>query len=322
MQSPRRLVFIEGLPGSGKSTAAQRLAFEGGRQGRVMHWYYEQDAAHPLAGYFEPRQGGDALPFMAQARARWHSFARNATAGTHLVESHLFQGPIGSLLLQDVPPPVISAFVGELMQAVTPLAPRLIRLVEADARSALGRIIAFRWGALEDNPYIRRFDASPYARAHGLHGFSGYVAFCVACADLAQALVATTPWPVLEVPAATDVAAQRQRLAAMCDFLGLSDPTAERYDLQAYAGIYALPDGGHFTITCDSQGLLVLGHPRLWRAGNRLLQRAPARFLVVSWPFDAVFESDGEHGVAAMTFADDQGTPFGERFQRMHSLKP
>jgi hypothetical protein len=321
MQSPPRLVFIEGLPGSGKSTAAQRLAFEGGRQGWATRWYYEQDAAHPLAGYFEPRQGGDPLQFMAQARARWHTFASNATAGTHLVESHLFQGPIGSLLLQAVPPHVISAFVSDLMQAVTPLAPRLIRLVEADASSALGRIIAFRWDSLEDNPYIRRFDASPYAHAHGLHGFSGYVAFCVACADLAQALAAAMPWPVLEVPAATDVAAQRQRLATMCDYLGMSVPLHVDEDLTAFAGEYALPDGRRFTISCDAEGLLVRGHPRLWRAGNRLLQRAPARFLVVSWPFDVVFENDGEHGVAAMTFADDQGTPCGERFQRLHSMK-
>ena len=48
---------------------------------------------------------------------------------------------------------------------------------DADPESALRRITAFRWGAVEDSPYVRRCDASPFATARGIRGLSGFITF-------------------------------------------------------------------------------------------------------------------------------------------------
>lgn len=316
---PPRLIVIEGLPGTGKSTVAQRIAIDGARLGLAAQWYYEEQRGHPLHGYFDPATDGTPDRFMDAAVARWRSFARDAGPGMQVVESHLMQGPIGTLLLHGVDPETIPPFVERLMRAADPLHPRLVFLRDADPDSALRRITTFRWGTVEDSPYVRRCDASPFAMARGIRGMSGLITFQRAWSLLADACLARCGWPVLTVTGDLgDAAAHADRYRTICEFLGLGPlPPAAACDSRPYAGIYvpgtgapagnAATAGARFTIAGDGDGLLVRGCPRLWRSGNRLLPRSLDRFHVVSWPLEAVFAMGPDGRAATMRLVSPDG---------------
>jgi hypothetical protein len=102
-----RLVLVEGLPGTGKSTTAQFLALHAARHGRRARWYYEEEAGHPVTGSYHPS---------ADPLARWAAFVRAAGQADELVvlESAWLQWPILALLRHDLAPEAILAVVGEI----------------------------------------------------------------------------------------------------------------------------------------------------------------------------------------------------------------
>jgi thymidylate kinase len=48
------LIFVEGVPGSGKSTTAQFIARRLARSGRPARWFYEEQAPNPFVPEIDP----------------------------------------------------------------------------------------------------------------------------------------------------------------------------------------------------------------------------------------------------------------------------
>ena len=46
-----RLIMVEGVPGTGKSTTAQMVAAAQGAAGRPVRWHYEEEVGHPVFVY-------------------------------------------------------------------------------------------------------------------------------------------------------------------------------------------------------------------------------------------------------------------------------
>jgi hypothetical protein len=316
-------IFVEGLPGSGKSTLAQRLAIDLERSGRPARWLYEEARPHPLDGYFDPAHHSSPDAFMAAARERWRAFGALAARDLTIIESHLFQGPIGSLLLHDVEGATILAFVAGLMSAVEPRAPRLIRFRELDQESAVRRINDFRWGSVSASPYVRRLDGSRFAASRGIRGGAGLLAFYQEFSALADRLTERCAWPALiiddDARVGVDYAVRLQRIRR---FLDLDAPTTPpRIDPSRYVGVYAVDDIGSstFTIAGEADGLVIRGCPVLWQAGNRLLPAGGDRFHVVSWPMEAIFTiaPDGRAGAMRLVARDPGWTRPDRVFARV-----
>jgi energy-coupling factor transporter ATP-binding protein EcfA2 len=133
-----QVLFIDGLPGSGKSTAAKAV---GGALPR-SRVFAETDLNHPLlvaapdqigaafAGIHEVHSAGS---FAAAALERLESFL--ASAGNdvlYVFESHPIQSTVRVLFQLDAPQATILQFWSDLQDRLASVQPRLIYFHESD----------------------------------------------------------------------------------------------------------------------------------------------------------------------------------------------
>src|ERR1700761_2463586 len=115
-----RVLFIDGLPGSGKSTAAKAV---GDRLPEC--WVFaETDAHHPLlvgspdqmgAAFADIHEAHSAESFAAAALGKLDVFLASAESGVlYLFESHPIQSTVRVLFQLDAPEPAISRFWSDL----------------------------------------------------------------------------------------------------------------------------------------------------------------------------------------------------------------
>src|SRR5262249_32067559 len=142
-----RLILIEGLPGSGKSTTAQWLCHLLEGSGVAARWFHEQDTHHPVYRYDElqaaaRRSASDCGAYHAHARVRWSRLAGRLTGGGDipLLDGSFLQTPLVSMQLAGCDAAAISAHVREVERLVSAARPTLILLRQADTAAAFERM--------------------------------------------------------------------------------------------------------------------------------------------------------------------------------------
>ena len=68
------LIFVEGVPGSGKSTTAQFIARRLARSGRPARWFYEEQAPNPVPE-IDPAHYRNWDHFSELRAERWRALA-------------------------------------------------------------------------------------------------------------------------------------------------------------------------------------------------------------------------------------------------------
>ena len=203
-----RLILVEGLPGAGKSTLAQRVTLALQRQGRPVRWWYEEQRGHPLHPFRGPAGlrrvvddlfSGRHARVVAAVLARWEALAAAITAdasgATVVLDGMLFGHLTWSLFPADVPREEIAAYVlaaGQRLEGVPLL---LLRLRQPDAGAAVARVWRRRGAAA--GAAIRRATDNPYARRRGLTGRAGAAAYWTAFDALVDDLFARLDLPRL-----------------------------------------------------------------------------------------------------------------------------
>ncbi|WP_435530225.1 hypothetical protein [Paenibacillus vini] len=92
----KRVVLVEGIPGSGKSTFARFLANQFERNGHTCNLFFETTYNHPI---IHSVSFDDYNMFIESYLDRWNKFLPNQSSGDVVVmESALFQSPIVHLL--------------------------------------------------------------------------------------------------------------------------------------------------------------------------------------------------------------------------------
>lgn len=190
---------------------------------------------------------------------------------------------------------------------VRPLDPALVYFLEPDPDTAFRRICETR-GMAWTLQHITACDGSPWARARGVRGMDGLVAYWREHAAVSDAGAARSGLRTLTGESRIgDWPARRRRIA---EFLGLTWPPSAGLvepDLARFAGRYRSATGREASLFVRDGGLVLDG--LLWR-GNRLLPRASGVFDAESWPFRLTFEADPDGAVARFHF-DGPGLPGG-----------
>lgn len=323
MPDAPRLVLVEGLPGSGKSTTAQWLAGTLARCGRRSRWFYEEQAPHPVVGGARSRYGSWA-EYVDERVERWRAFvsAVRGSAVVTVLESAFLQAPIFATLERDADAGTILGLVERIADAIVPLDPVLVYLEAGNADDAMKRIWEHR-GEQWTEHHVARFGSSVFARARGVSGLDGFLRFWREHHRLQQRAVATTRLRSVVLDAAESE--REARRAAVARFLGLArtgDAVREAVDLHRVAGSYRGPAGGRTRdVRIDVvDGWLVLDG-LLWPR-NRLLARGGEVFDAEGWPLAFVFEHD-QAGVASAVRVEGPGFTWGSvagRYVRLSAI--
>jgi hypothetical protein len=267
-----RLIFVDGLPGSGKSTTAQRLCLHLRWLGRPARWYFEHELGHPLYDDEPVRAAratgsGESNEIFARARERASTLVRRLLSAdeTLLLESSLFQTAVGTQLLMDRPREEVAEHFRQIVAILAPAQPVLVLFRPPDVAAALRHALAVR-GSWFGEFLVQHLGDTPRGRRTKLRTFDDVIAFFVEYREVCDGLAAQFPGPRLVL---ADAAADWARaMREITDFIGLPPvgiwpvPPA----VATCPGRFRSATGDEWTVAADAQGLFLegAGAPRLW----------------------------------------------------------
>jgi hypothetical protein len=172
-----RLVIVEGIMGSGKSTTVLRLADRLKTSGVAVLGITEGTNPHPIRFDWDvPWADMPATQLATSAAAHWYAYAKSAAMSESItvVDGQLFHGNLTSLFLLDADVTLIRGYVHDVVAAIKPLRPLLIYFHQDDVDRAIRTIAAERGDAWVTYQLGWKL-ASPYAVRHGLAGLEGLI---------------------------------------------------------------------------------------------------------------------------------------------------
>ena len=201
-----QILFIDGLPGSGKSTATEAV----GGSVSNSRVFVETAPNHPLLVGAPDRMGAafadihkihSVDSFAAAALGRLESFLKNAGHDVlYVFESHPIQSTVRVLFQLDAPQTTILQFWSDLQDRLAVVQPRLIYFQEHNPLQALKEINRKR-GPTWESYLVEAFEQTPWMQSRALCGTEGADQMLVAYADLIDRLADLWRFPILKLPA-------------------------------------------------------------------------------------------------------------------------
>jgi hypothetical protein len=189
------LWFVEGLPGTGKTTMAEQLCAIAQKSGRAAAWYLEESIDHPVHGQslkLERKNGGG---FVTACLDSWHRFAERAAndAVIHILEGSAFQSTVRFMMEEELSG--IEEYYTRFEEIVSPLAARVIYLRPKDAiqHSLLTSLLR---GEVWTGKVSNYLEKTAYSKSRGLVGTSGMHRFWADYAVLCDRIIRRSALPV------------------------------------------------------------------------------------------------------------------------------
>jgi len=185
---PHRLIFVEGIPGAGKTTTTQWLGDGLRARGLNASAHLEMDEAHPLHAFWSWGDGdADAgiitEPYSAPefSRRLIHNLkllVRQLVAEDRyaVVEAYPFQLGIRTHMRMGAGHGDLEWFFAEFQRALEPANPLLILIESTNIEATFRAAVADR-GAWFEQALIKSITRCPYGRSHNLAGFEGTLRF-------------------------------------------------------------------------------------------------------------------------------------------------
>jgi|GEM_PF-2191710 len=181
-----RLIFIDGISGSGKTSTGQFLYRQCLLNGLDVNFLHEFHIPHPIHEWSLT----DAGEWIDVTLDHWRMFVDNTFGSENIVimDSTLFQGTMAVLLELDVDRDTILDYAVQVPEIIKPLNPSLIYFYQTDYRKALLRIYNEREERtkIKKNNYIRTIR---YGQNRQLYGHEGYMQFVEELRDISNELV-------------------------------------------------------------------------------------------------------------------------------------
>lgn len=172
-----RLVIVEGIMGSGKSTTTLSLAQRLETSGIPALGITEGVNPHPIRFDWDVPWSEMPPTELAQSSiAKWRSYVDSALTmdRVSIVDGQLFHGNLTSLFLLGAGTESIGAYCRDVVAVIKPLRPLLIYLRQDDVDTAI-RAISMERGEKWVDYQVDWKLGSPYARRRGLVGLDGLI---------------------------------------------------------------------------------------------------------------------------------------------------
>lgn len=178
-----KIVFVEGICGSGKSTTGHLLTLHMQSNGHAAEWIYEHKFHHPL--YVDrdiqlAREEGSEKyhSIFNDSLSKWRAMADKLEQSDEvkIFDGAFFQMSVGTMLLMNIDPVEIRAFVVEVCKIIAKLNPAIIYLRQQNTKRALLSMLEER-GSDFSAFIVSRISNSPFANEHDLSGVEGLTEF-------------------------------------------------------------------------------------------------------------------------------------------------
>jgi hypothetical protein len=179
---PYRLVIVEGIMGSGKSTTMRFIAKHLQDSGHPALAIHERTDPHPvratdeLEHWFEPWRDATPQNLADRALSRWAAFADETQKNSLIpvLDGQLFHGDLTHLVLMEADSAQLFAYVKALAAVIAPLNPLVLYLWQEDVDEAIRTVCAER--GLEWVDYQLNWKlAAPYCVRRGYTGLEGLI---------------------------------------------------------------------------------------------------------------------------------------------------
>jgi len=236
-----RLIFVEGIMGSGKSTTARWLARLYRRTSSPARPVPEA-RPHPtnvfrnLPHWMQPWLDLSAEELMTRSYANWRAFVEKAVSAPHLFvfDGQLFHGDFTCLFLMNCPPQTLQQYVETVLQIARPLHPTLIYCYQTDVAQALDRIGAQRgqgWVEYQVNWKV----PSPYGQQRGLAGTDGWKQLYQDYRRLTDLCLQNLAIPKLEIETSVgEWSSYQRRICKFLDLPFLPEPIWQQWFYKVY----------------------------------------------------------------------------------------
>lgn len=301
-----KLILVDGLPGSGKSSTSQFICDQLRRNGIDGRWYYEGEKPHPVAPTKGLSDFSSPGEYIGAALERWKIFTTAAMESGEIaiIESRFFQDAILPFQLNDLDPSQIIEYIHEISDICQPLSPTLIYFFQPDYMATMRRICDQRGPHIEQ-AYIERNEESAYGKRLGLQGFDGLVQFWVNLRSIMEQLFEELDTCKLAIDNTEwEWSRYYRQIGEFLSFPLRLDgaPSGQDY-LARFEGIYTYKDEEEdveFSIYLEDGELMMQDDGWLWPT-NRLIPKDEDVFYVGSFPFEMVFTQDDSGGIASAT---------------------
>jgi hypothetical protein len=219
-----RLILLEGVPGSGKTTSCVWLTEQLAARGVEARWCDELDPDHPVIDRATKRTCREP-GFADRCVERWRHFAdslQESRSGVWIIEACLFQNTVRFLLEHEHGAEACRRYAEGTGETLARLQPQLVYLTQPDTERFLSQSFSARKGDDIVTKVAAYTETTACARRHDWRGLPGTIAFYAHYREVCDGLLGALGIPTLEVDSSAPLASNRETLGAWLDRLAFS----------------------------------------------------------------------------------------------------
>ena len=294
-----KLIMVEGLPGSGKSTTSQYIALQLKENGLPARWFHEAEKPHPIRAQDVLQRDG-IEEFVARCISNWQSFVDKVEGFGEItvLDAMLFQSMVGLLFGCDMHPQRITDIVLHIQEISRRLDPVLIYFRQNDVTKATRKLCDHRGGTVERR-YVQWVENTSFAQGRELQGFDGLVTYFRMYQGLTDDLFNRLDTKKLAIEnSAGDWEQYYRQILGFLSLERLERAAPEGY-LSKFEGSYRVEDAQHECVVEMEDGHLVVSIS-IMHGKPLLIPKGENSFYVAGAPIELLFQEDASSVICRM----------------------